>query len=470
MRDADAIIVGAGPNGLSAAIALARHGLRVTVFEAGPTAGGGVRSAELTLPGFLHDVCSAVFPLALASPFFRTLPLASHGLEWIEPPVMVAHPFDDGSAAAIYRSVDRTAEALGPDGDAYRRLVGSVADAWPQLESAVLGALPWPRSPMALGGFGLHALRAASSLATRHFTTVRARALFAGVAAHGMLPLDLRPSAAFGLVLAALAHRVGWCLPRGGAQRVTDALLACLRAWDGDLVTGQPIRSLDDLPPARAMLCDLTPGPFLAVAGSRLPDAYRQRLETYRYGMGSFKVDWALDGPVPWRAPECALAATVHLGGTLEEIARSERDSWEGRVTERPFVLLVQPSVIDATRAPAGRHTLWGYCHVPHGSGAGMLAAIERQVERFAPGFGDRVAARATMAPRDLERHNANLVGGDIGAGVNDLRALVTRAVHFRHATPVPGLYLCSASTPPGVSVHGMCGYHAAQRAMADLW
>jgi phytoene dehydrogenase-like protein len=470
MADADAVVVGAGPNGLAAAIALAQHGCRVTVFEAGPEPGGGVRSAALTLPGFVHDVCSAVHPMAVASPFFRTLPLTSRGLEWIAPPAMVAHPFDDAPAAIVYQSIERTADALGDDSDAYRRLMGFVAGAWPSLESAVLGALPRLRSPIVLARFGLLALRTAFSLARDRFAGPRARALFGGIAAHGMIPLDVRPSAAFGLVLGALAHRAGWCFPRGGAQRLTDALLAHLASLGGEVVTGCRVRTLDDLPPARAVLCDLTPRPFLAVAGARLPSAYRRRLEAYRYGVGAFKIDWALDGPVPWRDSACAQAATVHLAGSLEELARSERDCWEGRVTERPFVLLVQASLFDAARAPAGRHTLWGYCHVPPGSTADMVEPIERQIERFAPGFRDRILARAVKTPDDLERENPNLVGGDIGAGANDLPALVSRAMRLRHATPVRGLYLCSASTPPGVSVHGMCGYHAARRAIADLF
>ena len=470
MADPDAIVVGAGPNGLAAAIELARHGCSVTVFEAQPTAGGGVRSAELTLPGFVHDVCSAVYPLALASPFFRTLPLAARGLEWIVPEAMLAHPFDDGTAAIVYQSCGRTAERLDKDAGAYERVIGFVADAWPRLESAVLGALPWPRAPVALARFGLLALRSAASLAGDYFTTPRARALFGGIAAHGMLPLDLRPSAAFGVVLGALAHRGGWGIPRGGAQRLTDALVGHLRSIGGEVVTGQPVRSLDDLPPARAVLCDLSPKPFLQVASRRLPDGYRRRLEAYRYGMGSFKVDWALDGPIPWRAADCAAAPTVHLGGSLDEIVRSERACWEGRLTERPYVLLVQPSRFDASRAPAGRHTVWAYCHVPHGSDVNMLEPIESQIERFAPGFRDRVLARAIRGPADLEQDNPNLVGGDIGAGVNDVRALLWRAWYLRHATPVRGLYLCSASTPPGVSVHGMCGYHAARRAIAEVF
>jgi phytoene dehydrogenase-like protein len=464
----DAIVIGSGPNGLSAAIVLAQAGRRVTVFEAEDTIGGGVRSAPLTLPGFLHDVCSSVYPMAAASPLFRTLPLASHGLEWIEPDVMLAHPFDDGTAAVLFRSLDRTVSALGRDGRAYRSLLGFVAGEWSRLERSVLAPPSWPRHPFVLARFGAHALRSAEAVARSAFTDERTRALFAGIAAHGMLPLDRSPSAAFGLVLGALAHVVGWLLPRGGAQSLADALAAHLCALGGQVVTGTRIQSLDELPPARAVLCDLTPRPFLALAGHRLPESYRRRLQRYRYGMGTFKVDWALDGPIPWRAAECGLAGTVHLGATMGEIAQSEHDAWHGTPTARPFVLLAQPTLFDRSRAPGGRHIVWAYCHVPHASSADMLSRIEDQIERFAPGFRERILARAVSGPADLERRNANLVGGDIGAGVNDLGHLVARSLWLRYATPIRGVYLCSASTPPGVSVHGMCGYFAAQRALEE--
>ena len=469
MRAPDAIVIGSGPNGLAAAIAIAQAGRSVLVVEAEPTIGGGVRSAELTLPGFVHDVCSAVHPFARASPFFRTLPLESYGLEWIEPPAMLAHPFDDGGCAAIYRSIDRTAGGLGVDGDAYRRLIGAVARSWPRIEDAVLGPLRWPGHPAALARFGWRALRSADAVARAAFEDGRTRALFAGIAAHGMLPLERRPTAAIAIVLNVMAHVAGWVIPRGGAQQLTDALAAHLRALGGEIVTDRPVRSLDDLPPARAILCDLSPKPFLRIAGHRLPAWYRRRLERYRYGMGVFKIDWALDAPIPWRAGECARAGTVHLGATLDEIRRSERDAWEGRLSDRPFVLLTQPTLFDPSRAPGGRHIAWTYCHVPHASNADMLPAIERQIERFAPGFRDRVLARSVLRPHDLERHNANLVGGDIGAGVTDLRQLFTRPTWRTYSTPARGLYLCSASTPPGVGVHGMCGYFAAKRALRDV-
>lgn len=468
MPHADAIVIGSGPNGLAAAIVLARAGRRVAVYEAQPTIGGGVRSAELTLPGFTHDLCSAVHPFAAASPVFRSIPLHDFGLEWIDPPYAVAHPFDDGTAAIVERDVERTAARLGSDAAAYRTLVGSTVRDWPRLESTILGPLRLPRHPIAAARFGLDALRPAAAVARRAFSGRDARALLAGIAAHGMLPLDRRPSAGVGLVLGSLAHVVGWVIPRGGAQRLTDALAAYLRSLGGEIVTGAEVRSIDDLPPARAILCDLSPRPLLRIAGHRFPDGYRRLLETYRYGMGVFKVDWALDAPIPWRAAECGRAGTVHVGGTIDEIAAGERDAWSGRPAERPFVLLTQPSVFDPSRAPAGKHTAWAYCHVPHGSTADMVDRIESQIERFAPGFRARVLARSVMTPADLERRNANLVGGDIAAGVTDLGQLFARPTWRWYSTPVRGLYLCSASTPPGVGVHGMCGYFAAQRALRE--
>lgn len=471
MAAPDAIIVGAGPNGLSAAILLARAGCKVAVYEAQHAIGGGCRSAELTLPGFVHDVCSAVYPTAVASPFFRTLPLADHGLEWMHPPAMLAHPFDDGTPPAIAeRSAVETAAALAPDGAAYERLVGSVASSWPLLEDAVLGPPRLPRHPFALARFGLSALQTAERLSMQRFSTPRARALFAGLCAHGMLPLDAVPSGAIGLVLAALMHAAGWPFPRGGAQRLADALASYLQSLGGEIVTGTRVNAIEDLPRVKAVLCDLSPRPFLHIACRVLPEWYVAKLERFRYGMGAYKVDWALDAPVPWRNAEVARAATVHLGGTLEEISASERDAWNGRLSERPFVLLVQPTLFDPSRAPAGRHTLWAYCHVPNGSTADMLPRIEAQIERFAPGFRERVLARHVMRPADLERRNPNLVGGDIGMGVTDLRQMIARPTWRAYRTPRRGLYLCSASTPPGVGVHGMCGYFAAQCALRDVF
>ena len=439
----NANVIGSGPNGLAAAIALAQEGWRVTVFESEPVVGGGVRSAELTLPGFVHDICASVFPLAAASPFFRTLPLTRHGLEWIEPPAALAHPFDDGTAAA-----------LGRDS-------APLATAWPAIEDVVLGPpLAWPGHPLALARFGVGALRSASHFARKHFRDECARALFAGLAAHSGSPLEQPLTAAVGVILTLLAHVTGWPLARGGAQSLANALASHLRSLGGEIVTGTRVRSLDELPPARATLCDLSPKPLLELAGPVLPSSYRRKLERYRYGAGSFKVDWALDSPIPWTASPCTSAATVHLGGTFSEIAASEREVSQGTCPERPFVILVQPSLFDPPRAPAGKHTAWAYCHVPNGSACDMLARIENQVERFAPGFRGRILARSVMGPAQIEGHNPNFAGGDIAAGALDFWRLA-------YATPVPGLYICSAATAPGPGVHGMCGYHAARRALS---
>jgi phytoene dehydrogenase-like protein len=454
---------------LAAGIVLAQAGCEVVLYEAHHTIGGGVRTAELTLPGFMHDVCSAVHPFAVRSPFFRTLPLAAHGLEWIEPPAMVAHPFDDGSAAVVNRQVELTASTLGDDERPYRAVFGKLAAKWPRIESAVLGPLRWPQHPLAVARFGLSALGSADGFARRVFAGERARALFAGIAAHGMLPLERCPTAAFGLVLGVMAHLEGWVFPRGGAQRLADALAGYFRSLGGRIITNTQVNSIDELPPARVVMCDLSPKPLLAIAGHRLPRSFRRVLERYRYGMGAFKVDWALHAPIPWRASDCTSAATVHLGGTLAEIAQSERDAWAGPPSERPYVLLTQPSLFDPSRAPAGKHTAWAYCHVPNGSTVDMLSRIERQIERFAPGFRERILARAVMGTADFERYNANLVGGDIAAGASDLGQFFARPTRRQYSTPLRGLYICSASTPPGVGVHGMCGYYAARRALDDI-
>jgi phytoene dehydrogenase-like protein len=465
----DAVVVGAGPNGLAAAIVIAQTGRRVMVFEAAPTVGGGCRSEELTLPGVVHDVCSAVHPFAVASPCFRTFPLNAHGLAWVTPPVMVAHPLEGGTAACVYGSVEKTATHLQDDTAAYRRVIGALVESWPEIEDEVLGPLRWPRHPLALSRFGWRALRGAEAVGRGLFRGDAARALFAGMAAHSMLPLDRAPTAGVALSLTVLAHREGWSFPRGGAQRLADALASYLRTLGGEIVTGTPITSLDDLPPAPAILFDLSPRPLLRIIGDRFPPAYRRALERYQYGLGVYKVDWVLDGPVPWRNAECAQAGTVHVGGSLEEIAASERAAWQGRHAEAPFVLVAQPTAFDPTRAPDGRHVLWTYCHTPNGSTFDMLPRIEQQIERFAPGFRDRVLARHIMRPVDLEQRNPNFVGGDIGSGAVTLTQLFTRPTWRTYATPLRGMYLCSASTPPGVGVHGMCGYHAAQLALREV-
>jgi phytoene dehydrogenase-like protein len=464
----DAIVIGSGPNGLAAAITLARAGRSVLVYEAHPTVGGGARSAALTLPGFVHDVCSAIHPLAVVSPFFRTLPLRDYGLEWHYSPAALAHPFDDGTAALLYRSLELTGQTLGRDAMAYRRLMGPLVASWALLEDSLLGPLRPPRHPLALLRFGRLALRPAHPLAERLFAGEQARGLFAGLAAHAIMPLERRPSAAFGLILGILGHVVGWPFPRGGTQSLADALAAYLRSLGGEIETGVHVSSIDELPPARAVLCDVTPRQLLQIAGPRLPDGYRRQLQRYRYGPAAFKVDWALDGPIPWRAAECARAATVHVGGTLTEIAASERAAWQGQPCDRPFVLVAQQSLFDPTRAPPGKHVGWAYCHVPHGSAVDMTERIEAQIERFAPGFRARILARSVMPPEALERYNPNYVGGDINGGVQDLWQLFTRpAVRLvPYSTPAKGLYICSSSTPPGGGVHGLCGYFAAQAAL----
>ena len=441
------------------------------VREAQETIGGGVRSAELTLPGFVHDVCSSIYPFVPGSPFFRSLQLEEHGLELVHPAAAVAHPFDDGSAVALERSVEATAAQLGEDEDAYRSMVEPIADAWDMLEEAVLAPLvAVPRHPLVLGRFARSALRSADGLARSAFTGERARAFFGGCAAHSIVPLTWRGTAAFGLVLAVSGHRFGWPFARGGAQRLTDALVSHLRSLGGEIETGAPARSLADLPRTRAVFCDVTPRGLLRLAADRLPADYVRRLQSFRHGPGAFKVDYALDGPVPWKAEECARAGTVHLGGTLAELVASEQAPWRGEHAERPFVLLAQHTLFDPTRAPEGKHTVWAYCHVPHGSARDMTERIERQIERFAPGFRDLVVGRSVLPPAELERRNENLVGGDINGGAANLRQLLFRPMIklVPYKTPLRGVYLCSSSTPPGGGVHGMCGYLAARFALRD--
>jgi len=472
MAGYDAVVVGSGPNGLAAAITMAQAGKSVLVLEARDTIGGGCRSAELTLRGFLHDVCSAIHPLGLGSPFFRTLPLDDHGLEWVHPAAPVAHPLDDGTAVMIERSVEATAGGLGTDAGAYRRLMGPLVSGWDALAPDLLDALHLPRHPLAMARFGLKALRSARGLAESRFRGEGARAAFAGLAGHSILPLERAATAAIALVLGTAAHAVGWPLPRGGSRRIADALAAHLRSLGGEIRTGSPVESLDALPAARAVLCDVTPRQLLGLAGDRLRGRYRRQLERYRYGPAAFKLDFALSGPIPWKAAGCSRAGTVHLGGTLAEIAASEAAVARGEHPERPFVLLAQPSLFDASRAPAGRHTAWAYCHVPNGSTFDMRGRIEAQIERFAPGFRDVVLARSVLTPARLQEHNANYVGGDINGGAQDLRQLFTRPAPriVPYSTPVPGLYICSSSTPPGGGVHGMCGYHAARAALRAVF
>lgn len=469
-KEYDAVVIGAGPNGLAAAITVAQAGKSVVVFEAEDSVGGGVRSAELTLPGFIHDVCSSVYPLALGSPFFRTLPLHKHGLEWIEPTAPLAHPLDDGSAVLLHRSMDQTMKGLGNDEDSYRRVFSWLANCWDGLDADILAPPHGPRHPLQFIRFGYSAIQPARRFAMDRFAGLRARALFAGIAAHSMLSLDHWGSAAFGLVLGAAAHVFGWPLVRGGAQRLADALAGYLLSLGGEIVLGRSVKSLEELPRSRAVICDLTPRQLKTIAGPRLGPGYRRKLARFRYGMGAYKIDWALSAPVPWRAPECALAATIHLGGTIEEIAESEEAAWNGQHVRRPFVLVVQPSLFDGSRAPVGKHTLWGYCHVPNGTTNNLTESIESQIERFAPGFRDCILARAVAPPAELERRNANLVGGDINGGAPDIRQLFLRPNRKLYSTSEKGLYLCSASTPPGGGVHGMCGHFAARRALREIF
>jgi phytoene dehydrogenase-like protein len=467
----DAVVVGAGPNGLAAAVELARAGRSVAVLEAEETVGGGTRSAELTLPGFVHDLGSAIHPLGYASPFFRTLPLEEHGLEWIHPPAPLAHPFDDGSAAVLERSVEATAAALGPDARAYERSMRGIAEDADRLAAYFVGSPRLIRHPLSLASSGLRAARSARGLAESLFAGEKARGLFAGNAAHSFLPLEKPPSALFGLVLGTLGHAFGWPFPKGGSQRIADALVSYLLTLGGEVYTGVRVESVDDVPRTRAILFDVTPRQLHDIAGEHFTERYQNALKRYRYGPGVFKVDYALSGPIPWNARECLRAGTVHLGGTLDEISAGEAAVWRNEHPERPFVLLAQQSLFDQTRAPEGKHTVWAYCHVPNGSTFDMTGRIESQIERFAPGFKERILAKNTVGPADLETINANLVGGDINGGVMDLRQLLARPMPRPnpYSTPAKGLYICSSSTPPGGGVHGMCGYLAARVASRYL-
>ena len=469
----DALVIGSGPNGLAAAITLAQAGQLVAVFEAKETIGGGCRTMELTLPGFVHDVCSAIHPLAVDSSFFRSLPLEEFGLEMIQPLVPLAHPLDNSTAVMLERSIEATAAGLGTDARAYSKLMTPLVHNWDKIKGFIRAPLR-PQSvlhPFARANFGLKAIRSARGLTESLFRGEQARALFAGMSAHSMMSLEQPSSAAAGLLLAIPGHTVGWPIPHGGSQKIVDALAAYFLSLGGEIITDVEVKSIDALPPASVILCDITPRQLLRIAGDHLPNSYQWQLKRYRYGPGIFKIDYALDGPIPWRAEECLRAGTVHVGGTFEEVASSERAVTRGEHPEKPFVLVAQQSLFDPSRAPEGKHTAWVYCHVPNGSTFDMTERIESQIERFAPGFRDCVLAKNTMTSLDFEHYNANYVGGDISGGVMDLWQYYTRPTirPVPYATPAKNIFICSSSTPPGAGVHGLCGYFAARAALRHL-
>lgn len=470
-KEYDAIIVGSGPNGLAAAITMQQAGLSVLLVEGKDTIGGGLRTAELTLPGFKHDICSAIHPMAVASPFFASLPLQEFGLEFIEPALAAAHPFDDGTAAFLCRSIGATAESLGQDKAAYLNLIGPLVQDWEKLVGDILSPLKFPAHPLLMAKFGLKALQSAEQIAKR-FRTEKAKGLWAGMTAHSIQPLSNLATGAIGMVLSAVGHVHGWPVPKGGSQNVAKALAAYFVSLGGKIQTGFMVKSLDELPAAKAVLLDLTPQQLLEIAGEKLSGLYKWQLNHYRYGMGVFKVDWALSSPIPFKAVNCLQAGTVHIGNTFAEIARTEQQTANNIHPEKPFVLLAQSSLFDASRAPSGKHTAWAYCHVPNGSTKDMTAAIESQIERFAPGFKDTILAKHTMNTVQVEAYNPNYIGGDINGGVIDLAQLYTRpALRVSpYRTSAKGVYLCSSSTPPGGGVHGMCGYYAAKQALTDIF
>jgi phytoene dehydrogenase-like protein len=470
-RDYDAVVIGSGPNGLAAAILMQQQGRSVLLIEGKDTIGGGLRSAELTLPGYVHDICSAVHPLAVASPFFETLPLHQHGLEYLYPEVAAAHPFDTGNAAIIKTSIAETARLLGTDEQSYTQLMEPVVKHWPAIAADVLGPLHYPKHPLYMAQFGLPALTSATHLA-KNFKTAEAQGLFAGMAAHSILPLTNISTSAIALVLMAAAHLKGWPIPKGGSNQIANALGAYFVSIGGKIETNHYVKSVNELPSAHAFLFDVTPKQLLQIAGHKFSTIYKWQLERYKYGAGVFKVDWALGAPIPFKAQVCRKAGTIHIGGTLKEIVNSEQLIAEGKHPQKPFVLLSQPTVFDASRAPQGKHTAWAYCHVPNGSEKDMAKIIENQVERFAPGFKETILASHTMNTAQMEAYNPNYIGGDINGGKIDISQLFTRPVLSLspYKTSAKGIYICSSSTPPGGGVHGMCGYHAAKRALKDVF
>jgi phytoene dehydrogenase-like protein len=470
-RDFDAIIVGSGPNGLAAAILMQQNGLSVLLLEAKSEIGGGLRTAELTLPGFKHDICSAIHPLAAASPYFKTLPLANFGLSYIYPDIDAAHPLEHANAAILCRSIDETALHLGADENTYRNLMRSVTKNWPLIDADVLGPLHYPKHPLALASFGLNAMKPATLLANK-FKTKQGKALLAGMAAHAMQPITNIATSAIALVLMAAGHLQGWPVPKGGSNSIANALGGYFVSLGGKIETGTYIKSLGELPSARAVLFDITPKQLLQIAGHKFSSVYKWQLERYRYGMGVYKIDWALDEAIPFSSESCKKAGTVHIGNTLNEIRDAEQQTWSGKHPDKPFVLLAQQSLFDESRAPKGKHTAWAYCHVPGGSTHNMADAIEKQIERYAPGFRDVILAKHTMDTIQMEEYNPNYIGGDINGGVIDLGQLFTRPAlrYSPYKTSAKGMYICSASTPPGGGVHGMCGYNAAKKALKDIF
>ncbi|MCU7495439.1 MAG: NAD(P)/FAD-dependent oxidoreductase [Ignavibacteria bacterium] len=468
----DAVVVGSGPNGLACAITLLKAGKRVLIIEAKPSVGGGMRTGELTLPGFQHDICSAIHPLGIASPFFRSLPLREHGLEWIFPPAALAHPLENGQTALLVRSVKETAKTMREDSENYRRLIEPLASKWDLILPEILAPFHIPKHPFQLLRFGLSAIQSAKGLSKRKFNSPLTRGFFAGLAAHSIVPLEQPITAAFGLVLGILGHAAGWPMPRGGSANITMALQSYIKSLGGEFLLNTKIGSLEELPSSELVFFDLTPRQILEIMAERLPKGYRRQLEGYRYGPGVFKMDFALNHPVPFKSPECSLSGVVHLGGTFEEIASSEGEVWKGNHPERPFVILAQQSLFDPTRAPGKNHTLWAYCHVPNGSDFDMSGRITSQIERFAPGFSKTILSQSKMNCSDFQSYNNNYVGGDINGGVQNWRQLFTRPTLSLtpYRTPLKGIYICSSSTPPGGGVHGMCGYYAARTALKDIY
>ncbi len=470
MKKYDAAIIGSGPNGLSAGVILAKAGLSVVIIEAKEQIGGGTRTSELTLPGFRHDVCSAIHPLGAASPLFQTLPLDRFGLKWIYPPRALVHPFDDGSAVFITNSIEETASNLNSDAEAYKNLMMPLVENTSLLLRDILSPLSFPSHPFRLIDFGLDAIQPSAVFAKRKFSGMKARSLFAGLSAHSILPLNKLFTTAFGLILAMTAHKPGWPLPEGGSQNISGSLADYFISLGGEIITSQPVNSLKDIPECRIKVFDLTPKQILDIMGDDLPSGYKKKLGRYRYGPGVFKIDYALSEPVPFTAEESKTTAAIHLGGSIDEITRAEEMVWNGTIPDKSFVIFVQPSIFDKSRVPEGKHTAWAYCHVPNGSDTDMTKAIENQIERFAPGFRDVILAKNTMNTADLENYNSNYIGGDINGGMQDWKQLFTRPVLSLspYSMPLKGFYICSSSTPPGGGVHGMCGYNAAKKILED--